>query len=135
MRKFKNGAIRDTAEGKLEYYGFRHPLIEQSFAEYMDRHRNLPDGSKRSSNNWWSGWSTDISLQSMVRHLEDLQALDSGLVVIEVRKKDGSVKKIYSFNPIELDKDVVSYKAINREECLNAIRFNAGAYLLELLKK
>lgn len=128
MRKFKNGAIRDTAEGKLEYYGFRHPLIEQSFAEYMDRHRNLPDGSKRSSNNWWSGWSTDISLQSMVRHLEDLQALHAGLYAYEIRDKKG-VRRVYSFKKLKEGTE------ITKEECLNAIRFNAGAYLLELLKK
>jgi hypothetical protein len=128
MRKFKNGAIRDTADGKLEYFGVRHPLIEQSFAEYMDRHRNLPDGSKRSSNNWWSGWSTDISLQSMVRHLEDLQALHAGLYAYEVRDKKG-VRGVYSFKKLKEGTE------ITKEECLNAIRFNAGAYLLELLKK
>lgn len=127
MRKFKNGAIRDTADGKLEYYGFRHPLIEQSFAEYMDRHRNLPDGSKRSSSNWWDGWSTDISLQSMVRHLEDLQALHAGLYAYEIRDKKG-VRRVYSFKKLKEGTE------ITKEECLNAIRFNAGAYLLELLK-
>lgn len=134
MRKFETGAIRDTGEGKYEYFGFRHPLIEQSFAKYMYEHSIMPDGSLRDANNWWKGWDKNISLQSMVRHLEDLQAIDAGLVVIEARYKDGSVKKIYNTKPVELDKDVVSYKTINREECCNAIRFNAGAYLLDVMK-
>ena len=96
MRKFKGGAVRDTAEGKLSYYGFRHPLVEQSFAKYMEGHQTLPDGSKREANNWWGGWSTEISLQSMIRHLEDLQALHAGYNVYEIRHKNGRVEKLYS---------------------------------------
>ncbi len=129
MRKFKGGAVRDTAEGKLSYYGYRHPLVEQSFAKYMEGHQTLPDGSKREANNWWGGWSTDISLQSMIRHLEDLQALHAGYNVYEIRHKNGRVEKLYS-----KDRMTGDIKAIDKEECLNAIKFNVNAYLLEMMK-
>ena len=133
IRKFENGATRDTTNGKFEYFGFRHPLVEQSFARYMHNHRTQSDGSLRDSNNWWKGWDTNVSLQSMIRHMEDLQALDAGLVVVEIRHKDGSVEKVYATEPVSLDKGD-TLKAINREECCNAIRFNSGAYLLEVMK-
>lgn len=135
MRKFKGGAVRDTAEGKLSYYGFRHPLVEQSFAKYMEGHQTLPDGSKREANNWWGGWSTDISLQSMIRHLEDLQALHAGYNVYEIRFKDGRVEKSYRKDKITgFPKYVGDVKVIDKEECLNAIKFNVNAYLLEMMK-
>lgn len=134
IREFGNGAIRDTSNGKLDYYGFRHPLIEQKFAEYMHEHRKMADGSMRDANNWWGGWDTTVSLQSMIRHLEDLQALHAGYDVLEIRR-NGSVKKKYIkhkegvVNMLE-DDDV---KFITTEDCLNAIRFNSGAYLLKCL--
>jgi hypothetical protein len=137
IRHFNNGAIRDTADGKLEYFGFRHPLCEQSFAKYMLDHQQLPDGSMRDSNNWWKGWNQIISLQSMVRHLEDLQALHSGLVVLEIRSKRG-VEKVYydlSKNIPYTPKKGELVKIITKEEALNAIRFNTQAYLLDYLKQ
>jgi hypothetical protein len=133
IRIFKGGGLRDTSDGKLEYYGFRHPLLEQSFAKYMHEHRKMSDGSLRDSNNWWKGWDSIISLQSLVRHTEDLQALDAGYRVFELRHTDGSVEKVYS-------KDEIAHsfsgqiKEITEEECCNAIRFNADAYKLQILK-
>jgi hypothetical protein len=137
FREFGNGAIRDTDNGKPEYYGFRHPLIEYSFAEYMNKKRQMPDGSRRGSNNWWGGWDEMVSLQSLVRHVEDLQALHAGLVVLEIRKGD-TVRKVFhdlsGGNPYIVDEDE-DVKVCTKEDTLNAIRFNAGAYLLEMLKK
>jgi hypothetical protein len=136
IRKFESGAVRDTSSSKYDYYGFREPRTEQIFAWYMDKHRKLPDGSVRDANNWWKGWSKDISLQSLVRHVEDLQAIHAGYVVIEIRGKDG-VRKVYhdlSNNEpyiIEEDEDA---KVISIEECCSAIRFNSMAYLLKHIK-
>ena len=135
VRTFKGGAVRDTDIGKYSYFGVRHPLVEQSFAKYMEGHQTLPDGSKREANNWWSGWSTDISLQSMIRHLEDLQALHAGYNVYEIRFKDGRVEKSYRKDKITgFPKYVGDVKVIDKEECLNAIKFNVNAYLLEMMK-
>lgn len=136
IRKFDNGALRDTGEGKLNYYGFRHPLLEQKFAEYMHEHRKMADGSLRDANNWWKGWDKEISLQSLIRHVEDLQAIHAGYVVIEIRSKDG-VRKVYhdlsKNEPYILEEDEEA-KVITVEECCNAIRFNSMAYLLEKMK-
>lgn len=135
-RKFAKGAVRDTGDGKFDYYGFRHPLCEQSFAKYMHQHRQMPDGSLRDANNWWGGWDSIISLQSMVRHVEDLQAIHSGLTAIEIRRN--GVEKFYLppnqvaefLNTIPED---IPVKILGLEECCNAIRFNADAYKLQLL--
>ena len=85
MRKFKTGSIRDTNKGKISYYGFRHPLVEHSFGKYMLKHQKQADGQLRSPNNWWGGWSEDISIDSLIRHAEDLQAIHAGLYVYKVR--------------------------------------------------
>ena len=136
IRIFKSGAMRDTGESKLEYYGFRHPLLEQSFAKYMHEHRKMSDGSLRDSNNWWKGWDKLVSLQSLVRHTEDLQAIHAGLFVMEIRNKDG-VKKVYhdlsNNEPYIVEKDD-EVKIITEEDCCSAIRFNAEAYKLQILK-
>jgi len=137
IRKFEGGALRDSGENKLNYYGFRHPLLEQKFAEYMHKHRQMPDGTLRDANNWWKGWDKEVSLQSLVRHTEDLQALHAGYDVIEVRR--AGVEKHY----IKQDKTIdflnsipedIPVKIITEEECCHAIRFNSGAYELQLYK-
>jgi len=141
IRKFDNGAFRDTSDGKYDYFGFRNPLIEQSFAKYMHEHRKMSDGTYRDADNWWAGWDKEISLQSMIRHLEDLQAIQAGLIVFELRY-NGGVHKIYLTGGIEKANEKVKewkesdigFKWITAEDCLNAIRFNSGAYLLQELK-
>lgn len=142
LRTFEGGGIRDTGEGKLLYYGSRHPLTEQSFTKYMEEHRRLPDGSMRGVSNWWCTWDKEISLQSMVRHLEDLQAIHAGYIVFELRY-DRKVVKEYLDGGIEKANDKVKewkeskidFKWITAEECLSAIRFNSDAYKLRLLKE
>jgi hypothetical protein len=127
MRKFKSNAVRDTNEGKISYYGFTHPLVEHSFGEYMLRHRTCADGSLREANNWWSGWSTDVSLDSMTRHIKDLEALHAGLFVYKLRDK--GEKTIMSIKPIK------GLEPVTKEEAINGIKFNCNAYLLQLLKE
>ena len=141
IRIFKGGGLRDTSDGKLEYYGFRHPLLEQSFAKYMHEHRKMSDGSLRNSNNWWKGWDKEVSLQSLVRHLEDLQAITAGYDVVEIRDSKGVRKEYLKTTDVgELNISSVStehgavVKQITSEECCNAIRFNADAYKLQIIK-
>jgi len=131
MRKFKGDAIRDTNEGKISYYGFRHPLCEHSFGEYMERHQTCADGSKRKADNWWSGWSEDVSIDSLVRHAEDLQAIHAGLFVYKVRGFKGE-RTIVSTKML---KELEGFGArVSKEDAYNAIRFNSTAGLLEYLK-
>lgn len=137
MRKFSSGAVRSNAGGKIEYYGFRNPLCELSFGKYMLKHQVQEDGKLRSSSNWWGGWSKDVSLQSLVRHVEDLQAIHAGLTVIKVRNKKKEIETTYYLQPNELPyksgKDE-ECEVVSEEECVNAIKFNCNAYLLEHLK-
>lgn len=131
MRKFKGDAVRDTNEGKISYYGFRHPLVEHSFGKYMLGHQICADGSKRQANNWWSGWSEDVSIDSLIRHTEELQQIHAGLCVYHIRDFQGE-RTIVSIKPL---KDLEKFGArVNKDDCYNAIRFNCGAGLLEYLK-
>lgn len=134
MRVFKTGATRSSDSGKNEYYGYRHPLVEKSFGDYMKKHQTQEDGQQRKANNWWSGWDKEVSLQSMIRHLEDLTAIQAGYDVWKIYNEEGE-KTIYS-NPEEIfcvKKDLKVVK-VSEIDCCNAIRFNSGAYLLEVLK-
>jgi len=141
LRKFKGDAIRDTNEGKISYFGFRHPLVEHSFGKYMLKHQICSDGSKREANNWWDGWSEDISIDSLVRHVEDLQAIQAGYTVVKIRH-DGKettelikpvVKGDLTFSHISTPKGAIVTE-VTKEDCYNAARFNCGAGLLEHLK-
>lgn len=137
MRRFTSGAIRSQASGKIEYYGFRHPIVELSFGKYMLKHQKCEDGSIRASNNWFGGWSTDISLQSMLRHVEDLTALHAGLNVYKIRTEKGEETIYLAENQnLKLPEGVTlkNVEIVTIEDCLNAIKFNSGAYLLEHLK-
>jgi hypothetical protein len=140
IRKWDNGALRDSGDGKYDFFGFRHPLLEQSFGHYMNDHRKMPDGTIRDANNWWKGWGREISLQSMIRHVEDLTAIQAGYIVLEYRDEMGVHKK-YAKDFDEANNLVkdwgkmnVDYKWITADECCNAIRFNSTSYLLDYLK-
>jgi hypothetical protein len=107
LRRFETGAIRDTAEGKYEYDGFYHPLVVEAFAGYMDKHRNLPDGSKRGSDNWWGLFGEDhksVCMQSLMRHTMDLWKEHRGF-----ESRDGI------------------------EEALGGLMFNIQAYWLKVI--
>lgn len=133
MRKFWTWSIRSDSDWKIEYYWFRHPLLELSFWKYMMWHQIQEDWKKRDSNNWWKWWSEDVSLQSMVRHVEDLTALHSWYRVIKVYTKQWE-ETLYVNNDFNTNKLKWKVKEITKEDCCNAIRFNSGSYLLEELK-
>lgn len=126
MRKFSNNAIRDTDKGKINYHGFRHPLTEHSFGKYMLENRKMPDGSLRDPDNWWGTWDEKISIDSMVRHVTDLEAIQAGYYVVKYRDGDKETTEYLTFKPKE-------GKIVSKEDCYNAIRFNATAGLLKHL--
>ena len=71
LRTFESGAIRDTDRGKLDYEGFLSPVVLRRFAEYMNDHRTLPDGTLRDSDNWQAGFPPDVLMKSGFRHFMD----------------------------------------------------------------
>lgn len=134
MRKFETGATRSNADGKISYYGFRHPLLELSFGKYMLKHQVQEDGNIREANNWWKGWDKKISLDSMVRHVEDLQAIYSGLIVVKEKIGKKEVTHYLQLNELPLISNN-ECEIISEEECVNAVKFNCNSYLLEHLKR
>ncbi len=134
MRKFTNGSTRDSADSKIHYYGFQHPLCDYSYGKYMLGHQKQADGKMREANNWWHGWDRSISLDSMTRHLEDLKLIHAGYYVYKKRTDMGE-ETIVTIKPI--DKKIVIAEKLHQvtaEEACNAIRFNTDAYKLEVLK-
>ena len=131
MRKFKSNATRDTNKGKISYFGFRHPLVEHSFGKYMLKHQKQADGQMREPNNWWGGWDAKISIDSLTRHIADLECLHAGLYVYKVRLDDGEDTVVLPEKKNPLPKN---WEEVSKEDCLNAAKFNCNAYLLDLLK-
>lgn len=71
-RVFETGATRDSADEKLDYEGFVSPIVLRRFAEYMQQHRVMVDGSLRDSDNWQKGIPPEVYVKSLVRHVVDL---------------------------------------------------------------
>jgi hypothetical protein len=135
MREFEWNATRDTSNWKIHYYGFTHPAIEHSFGRYMLAHQKQADCKMRESDNWWGTWSMDVSIDSLTRHVKDLEALHAWMKVYKARLIDDNWEEyedtIFSFEEIPW---AVNIKEVFKEEVLNSIRFNSGSYLLRLLK-
>lgn len=130
MRKFEGTGIRDTDKGKIHYYGFNHPLCEHIFGKYMMFHQTCADGTMRKADNWWSVWSEEVSLDSLTRHVKDLECLQAGLYVYKVRDDDGEYTVVLPERKTKLKKNE---KEVTKAECYCAIRFNAMAGLLKHL--
>ena len=130
MRTFNNGATRSSSNGKIDWLGVRHPLVEKSFGDYMKRHRQTEDGKLRDFNNWFGGWDEEISIQSMLRHVADLECIQAGLYVYKIRDKDEEITAVY---PCKQNKK--GWEEVSKEDCYNAIKFNCNAGLLEYLKR
>src|SRR5262249_35716685 len=99
------GASRDTDQGKLDYEGFLSPLVIKAFAEYMDKHRLMPDGALRDSDNWQKGMPLEAYMKSGWRHFFDWWSIHRGQPAREDLKT-----------------------------ALCALLFNAQGYLHEILK-
>ncbi len=71
VQVFKTGANRSADVGKFDYEGFLSPLVIERFGEYMNKHRILPDGSTRDSDNWQKGIPFKNYMKSGWRHFFD----------------------------------------------------------------
>lgn len=75
IRKFETGATRDTDKNKLAYEGFFSPIVLKAFAEYMNKHRSMPDGSIREPDNWQKTYGEkhyQTCMDCLLRHIMDL---------------------------------------------------------------
>lgn len=68
IRTFETGAMRSDDEGKLDYEACLSPLVLQRYAEYVRSHREMPDGSIRSDDNWQKGFGLSRWMKSKFRH-------------------------------------------------------------------
>jgi len=106
MREFVNGATRDDDVSKLDYEGYNNPLVDKCYAKYLNKHRQTANGL-RDSDNWQNLFGEkhfDVCMKSLCRHVVDARLAHRGYK---------------SEQPII--------------DSLNAIIFNAKAYLLKLL--
>lgn len=78
IRISKSGASRDSSTNKIDFVKYISPAVLEEFCQYMLKHQILPDGSKRSGDNWKKGFgetpkeTKDICFDSLGRHFLDL---------------------------------------------------------------
>lgn len=112
IQVFTTGANRSADTNKYDFEGFMSPFVIERYGEYMHKHRRLPDGTLRASDNWQKGIPTTNYVKSLIRHtLEFWRNWRGGQVI---------------------DKD--TQKPITRQDMLCAIIFNASGLLHEELK-
>ncbi len=141
MRIFNKNAVRSQVNGKIDWFGVYHPLVENSFGRYMKKHTKTEDGNTREYTNWHCGWNKDVSLQSLLRHTKDLQAIFGGYNVYKYKhivNKEVVEEETYYSRTGETVKSPWSPKEteiefVSEEDCLNAVKFNCNAYLLNIL--
>lgn len=110
VRAFDTGATRSSAEGRYDPEGYLSPLAIERFCEYMHKHQKQADGTTRASDNWQKGMPIDTFMKGMWRHMLHLWLRHRG------------------FTPHD------PKAAVDMEEDLCAILFNAQGYLHSLLK-
>lgn len=72
IREFDTGATRDLEAGKVDYEGHLSPQVLKAYGEYMNRCREMKDGSLRDSDNWQKGMPLPVYMKSLWRHFLDL---------------------------------------------------------------
>jgi len=131
FRTFESWSTRDSAENKLEYKDYIHPLCDFSFAEYMQSKQYI-GGKKRSGSNWQLWIPQDSLIDSLTRHMEILKLLEKGHRVVEY-KLDGKTYLKVDLYELPIGAENVDWKS-KVSEC-NAIRFNSEGYKLGELKE
>lgn len=110
-RVFPSGAIRNNAKNKLDYDGFVNPAVENSFGRYMHKHRKMEDGTYRASDDWQKGIPNEELMKCLLRHVMDVHLIHRGFEVIDE-----------------------SGEKVSLQDCLNGVKFNVNAYILNLIK-
>lgn len=68
VRRFDSGATRSADAGRIDPEGFLSPLVIARFSQYMNTHRQQPDGTMRDSDNWQKGIPLETYAKGMWRH-------------------------------------------------------------------
>ena len=79
IRTFDTGATRDTDEGKPRYHAYTCSLVEQKRGEYMLKHQKQGD-TIRPADNWKKRMPLEEILESLIRHVKDLELHHDGYV-------------------------------------------------------
>lgn len=74
VRTFESGATRNLDDTKPDFEGFLSPLVLRAYGRYMHKHRFLPNGDMRASDNWQAGIPLDVYVKSAFRHFLDFHA-------------------------------------------------------------
>lgn len=111
LRMFDTGAIRDSAEGKLDFEGFLHPKVLECYAQYMHKHRVLPNGDLRDSDNWQNGIPLAQYMKSLWRHFFAAWSDHRGFPTWDEKTKEW----------------------VTMKDALCGVIFNASGYLYEIL--
>lgn len=110
VRQFATGAKRSADHDRIDPEGFLSPLVIERFSAYLHKHRTMPDGSQRESDNWQKGMPLATYMKGAWRHLLHWWTRHRGFPVTDPKA------------------------AANIEEDLCALIFNASGYLHEILK-
>lgn len=68
LTNFKSGAIRDSQEGKPNFYECMSPFAMWRYGEYMEK-----NAQKYGADNWTKGIPIESYMQSLERHLLKLK--------------------------------------------------------------
>ena len=111
VRSFDTGATRSADAGRYDPEAFLSPIVIERYCEYLNKHREQPDGSVRDPDNWQKGIPLAAYMKGLWRHFLHLWTRHRGFVVQDPKA------------------------SANIEEDLCAIIFGAQGYLFELLKE
>ena len=111
VRSFETGASRSADNGRYDPEAFLSPQVLEGFCEYMQRNRQLADGSLRDGDNWQKGIPLPVYAKGLNRHHLHFWARHRGAPIAD-ENATGSVK-----------------------DDLHAILFNAMGYLFELYRE
>lgn len=112
VRTFDTGATRSADNGKPDYEGYLSPSVIAEFGKYMTKHRHLPNGDLRASDNWQKGIPLEAYIKSLWRHFFDLW----------------TIHRLGSATDHE-------GKSVAIDDTLSAMLFNTQGYFHETLKQ
>ncbi len=132
FRTFPSWSTRDTAQWKLEYSNYIHPLADYSYSQYM-KSKQIIWWEYRSGRNRQKWLPEESCFESLIRHIEIVKLIKHWFDVYEYNLDgviDWDVVPSWT-KPSIPEWAIVDHKNIESE--LNACRFNSEAMKLYYL--